>query len=170
MYKEKETITTPCLQKEDKGFENTLRPLKMEEFIGQTKIKEKLDIFIKAALKRGDSLDHTLLYGPPGLGKTTLAHIIANEMGKNIYSTSGSAIDRPGELAKILTNTQLKDGDVLFIDEIHRLPPQVEEVLYSAMEDFKVDIISSFYPCGSNHKSRSFNLPSSQQIRSDKSP
>ncbi|MCD6407291.1 Holliday junction branch migration DNA helicase RuvB [Candidatus Aerophobetes bacterium] len=154
MYKEKETITTPCLQKEDKGFENTLRPLKMEEFIGQTKIKEKLDIFIKAALKRGDSLDHTLLYGPPGLGKTTLAHIIANEMGKNIYSTSGSAIDRPGELAKILTNTQLKDGDVLFIDEIHRLPPQVEEVLYSAMEDFKVDII-----LGKGASTRSVKIP-----------
>jgi len=154
MYKEEGTITTPRFQKEDKNFENTLRPLKMKDFVGQEKVKEKLDIFIRAARKRGDSLDHTLLYGPPGLGKTTLAHIIAHEMGKNIYSTSGSAIDRPGDLAKILTNTQLNNGDILFIDEIHRLHPQVEEVLYSAMEDFKVDII-----LGKGASTRSVKIP-----------
>ncbi|MCD6574740.1 Holliday junction branch migration DNA helicase RuvB [Candidatus Aerophobetes bacterium] len=154
MYKEEGTITTPRFQKEDKNFENILRPLKMKDFVGQEKVKEKLDIFIRAARKRGDSLDHTLLYGPPGLGKTTLAHIIAHEMGKNIYSTSGSAIDRPGDLAKILTNTQLNNGDILFIDEIHRLHPQVEEVLYSAMEDFKVDII-----LGKGASTRSVKIP-----------
>lgn len=141
MYREQQKITTPQFQKEERGFENTLRPLNMSEFVGQERVKQKLDIFVKAARERGDPLDHTLLYGPPGLGKTTLAHIIANEMRGNIYSTSGSAIDRPGELAKILTNTQLKDGDALFIDEIHRLHPQAEEVLYSAMEEFKVDIV-----------------------------
>jgi Holliday junction DNA helicase RuvB len=126
----------------------------MDDFVGQEKIKQKLEIFIQAARQRGDSLDHTLLYGPPGLGKTTLAHIIAQEMGGNIQATSGSAIDRPGDLAKILTNTQLRDGDILFIDEIHRLPPQVEEVLYSAMEDFKVDII-----LGKGASTRSVKIP-----------
>ncbi|MBE0477565.1 Holliday junction branch migration DNA helicase RuvB [Candidatus Aerophobetes bacterium] len=141
MSEEEHKLTTPQFQKEDRGFENTLRPSKMTEFIGQEKIKQRLEIFVQAARERGDPLDHTLLYGPPGLGKTTLAHIIAHEMGGNIYSTSGPSIDRPGELAKILTNTQLQDKDTLFIDEIHRLHPQAEEVLYSAMEDFKVDII-----------------------------
>jgi len=157
MYRGKRALTTPQFQKEDGRFENTLRPLKMDEFVGQSKVKQKLEIFIKAALERGDPLDHTLLYGPPGLGKTTLAHIIAHEMGKNIYSTSGSAIDRPGELAKILTNTQLQNGDILFIDEIHRLHPQVEEVLYSAMEDFKVDII-----LGKGASTRSVKIPLSR--------
>mgnify|MGYP000026366955 CR=1 FL=1 len=157
MYRGKRALTTPQFQKEDGCFENTLRPLKMDEFVGQSKVKQKLEIFIKAALERGDPLDHTLLYGPPGLGKTTLAHIIAHEMGKNIYSTSGSAIDRPGELAKILTNTQLQNGDILFIDEIHRLHPQVEEVLYSAMEDFKVDII-----LGKGASTRSVKIPLSR--------
>ncbi len=136
-----ERISTPILQEEESGFELILRPRKMSEFVGQNRIKENLGIFIQAAKQRGDALDHTLLYGPPGLGKTTLAHIIANEMEGGIQSISGSALDRPGDLAKILTNTELQDGDILFIDEIHRLPPQVEEVLYSAMEDFKVDII-----------------------------
>ena len=136
-----ERISIPILQEEESGFEFILRPQKMAEFVGQNRIKENLGIFIQAAKQRGDALDHTLLYGPPGLGKTTLAYIIANEMEGGIQSISGSAIDRPGDLAKILTNTELQDGDVLFIDEIHRLPPQVEEVLYSAMEDFKVDII-----------------------------
>ena len=136
-----ERISIPILQEEESGFELILRPQKMAEFVGQNRIKENLGIFIQAARQRGDALDHTLLYGPPGLGKTTLAYIIANEMEGGIQSISGSAIDRPGDLAKILTNTELQDGDVLFIDEIHRLPPQVEEVLYSAMEDFKVDII-----------------------------
>ncbi|MCD6257534.1 Holliday junction branch migration DNA helicase RuvB [Candidatus Aerophobetes bacterium] len=153
MYRE-EKITTPELQKEEVRFENTLRPVKMKDFVGQEKIKQKLEIFIKAARERGDSLDHTLLYGPPGLGKTTLAHIIAHEMGGSIYPTSGSAIERPGDLAKILVNTQLKDGDIIFIDEIHRLHPQVEEVLYSAMEDFKVDIV-----LGKGASTRSVKIP-----------
>jgi len=154
MYKEKESLTTPRLKREERGIEVTLRPLRMDDFVGQEKVKQKLEIFIQAARQRGDSLDHTLLYGPPGLGKTTLAHIIAREMGGNIHATSGSAIDRPGDLAKILTNTQLRDGDILFIDEIHRLPPQVEEVLYSAMEDFKVDII-----LGKGASTRSVKIP-----------
>jgi len=154
MYRQEQKLTTPQFQKEDGGFENTLRPSKMSEFVGQKKVKQKLEIFVKAARERGDPLDHTLLYGPPGLGKTTLAHIIANEMGGKIYSTSGSAIDKPGELAKILTNTQLQDGDTLFIDEIHRLHPQVEEVLYSAMEDFRVDII-----LGKGASTRSVKIP-----------
>ncbi len=149
-----ERISTPILQEEESGFELVLRPRKMAEFVGQNKIKENLGIFIQAAKQRGDALDHTLLYGPPGLGKTTLAHIIANEMEGGIQSMSGSAIDRPGDLAKILTNTELQDGDILFIDEIHRLPPQVEEVLYSAMEDFKVDII-----LGKGARTRSVKLP-----------
>jgi len=136
-----EKITTPDLQQEDSGFEIILRPQKMEEFVGQNKIKRKLEIFIQAARQRGDALDHTLLYGPPGLGKTTLAHIISREMGTKIQGTSGSAISKTGDLAKILTNIEIEDADVLFIDEIHRLPAQVEEVLYSAMEDFQVDII-----------------------------
>jgi len=149
-----ERISTPILQEEESGFEFTLRPRKMAEFVGQNRIKENLGIFIQAAKQRGDALDHTLLYGPPGLGKTTLAHIIANEMEGGIQSISGSAIDRPGDLAKILTNTELQDGDILFIDEIHRLPPQVEEVLYSAMEDFKVDII-----LGKGARTRFVKLP-----------
>lgn len=136
-----EKITTPDLQQDDSGFEVILRPQKMEEFVGQNKIKRKLEIFIQAARQRGDALDHTLLYGPPGLGKTTLAHIISREMGTKIQGTSGSAISKPGDLAKILTNIEIEDADVLFIDEIHRLPAQVEEILYSAMEDFQVDII-----------------------------
>ena len=149
-----ERISTPILQEEESGFEFILRPRKMAEFVGQNRIKENLGIFIQAAKQRGDALDHTLLYGPPGLGKTTLAHIIANEMEGGIQSISGSALDRPGDLAKILTNTELQDGDILFIDEIHRLPPQVEEVLYSAMEDFKVDII-----LGKGARTRFVKLP-----------
>jgi Holliday junction DNA helicase RuvB len=149
-----ERISIPILQEEESGFELILRPRKMAEFVGQSRIKENLGIFIQAAKQRGDALDHTLLYGPPGLGKTTLAYVIANEMEGGIQSISGSAIDRPGDLAKILTNTELRDGDVLFIDEVHRLPPQVEEVLYSAMEDFKVDII-----LGKGARTRSVKLP-----------
>ncbi|AFD00028.1 Holliday junction DNA helicase subunit RuvB [Methanocella conradii HZ254] len=122
----------------DRSFEG-LRPRTLEEFIGQRKVKENLKVFIEAALKRKEPLDHVLLYGPPGLGKTTLAHIIAREMGANIRLTSGPAIERPGDLAAILTN--IKEGDVIFIDEIHRLSHVVEEVLYPAMEDFEIDII-----------------------------
>lgn len=149
-----ERITTPILQEEESRFESTIRPRVMKEFVGQSKIKSNLEIFIQAAKRRGDCLDHTLLCGPPGLGKTTLAHIIANEMKARIQSTSGSAIDKPGNLAKILTNIELQDGDVLFIDEIHRLPPSVEEVLYSAMEDYNVDII-----LGKGAHTRSVKLP-----------
>ncbi len=124
---------------EDVEFEEHIRPRKLEEFVGQEKIREKLSLFIKAALHRNEPMDHTLLYGPPGLGKTTLAHIIAYEMGSTIRITSGPAIERAGDLAAILTN--LAEKEVLFIDEIHRLNKQVEEILYSAMEDFKLDIV-----------------------------
>ena len=124
---------------EDQKIESSLRPQMLKDYIGQEKIKSNLKVYIDAAKSRGESLDHVLFYGPPGLGKTTLSCIIANEMGVNIKITSGPAIEKPGEIAAVLNN--LQEGDVLFVDEIHRLNRQVEEVLYPAMEDFAIDIM-----------------------------
>lgn len=134
----KRSITTEFTQ-EDEVIETSLRPHTLKEYIGQEKVKNNLKVYIEAAKQRNESLDHVLLYGPPGLGKTTLAGIVANEMGVNLKVTAGPAIEKPGEMAAILNN--LQDGDVLFIDEIHRLNRTVEEVLYSAMEDFVIDIV-----------------------------
>jgi Holliday junction DNA helicase RuvB len=134
-----ERLITAETTGDDGSFELSLRPKVLREYIGQNKAKENLKVFIDAARGRGESLDHVLFYGPPGLGKTTLAHIIAAEMGVNIKSTSGPVIEKPGDLAAVLTN--LEPGDVLFIDEIHRLSPVVEEILYPAMEDYQLDIM-----------------------------
>jgi len=134
---EEKRVVTP--QQKEKDLDSTLRPEKLKYYVGQEKVKKKLNIFVKAAKDRGEALDHVLLYGPPGLGKTTLANIIANELNVSIHTTSGPAIERPGDLASILTN--LQKNDVLFIDEIHRLNKMVEEVLYPAMEDYSLDIM-----------------------------
>ena len=135
---EKRVISTELVE-EDIKIENNLRPLALEDYIGQEKVKRNLKVYIEAAKARNDSLDHVLFYGPPGLGKTTLAGIIANEMGTHLKVTSGPAIEKPGEMAAILNNHA--EGDVLFVDEIHRLNRQVEEVLYPAMEDYQIDVM-----------------------------
>ena len=135
----KKRVITTELQSEDYKIENSLRPKLLSDYIGQEKIKGKLKVYMEAAKMREESLDHVLFYGPPGLGKTTLATIIANEMDVNIKITSGPAIEKPGEMAAILNN--LQEGDVLFVDEIHRLNRQVEEVLYPAMEDYSIDVV-----------------------------
>lgn len=145
-------IVAPTESFEDTDQDNKLRPKVLSDYIGQTKVKENLSVFIDAAKIRGAALDHVLLYGPPGLGKTTLSYIIANELGVNIRTTSGPAIEKPRDLVSLLTN--LQEGDVLFIDEIHRMPRAVEEILYPALEDYVIDII-----IGQGPSARSIRLP-----------
>src|SRR5574339_757043 len=132
-------VVTPFAAREEEAFDRAVRPRRLVEYIGQPRVKAQLEIFITAARQRGEPLDHTLLFGPPGLGKTTLAHIIANELGVNLRQTSGPVLERPKDLAALLTN--LERNDVLFIDEIHRLSPVVEEILYPALEDYQIDIM-----------------------------
>jgi Holliday junction DNA helicase RuvB len=145
-------VVTPIAGRDDEAFDRAVRPRRLAEYIGQPRVKAQLEIFMTAARQRGEALDHTLLFGPPGLGKTTLAHIIANELGVNLHQTSGPVLERPGDLAAQLT--RLETNDVLFVDEIHRLGPVVEEVLYPALEDYQLDIM-----VGEGPGARSIKLP-----------
>jgi len=150
-----ERIISSTAGAEEEAVESAIRPRRLQDYVGQTPVKTQLEIFISAASARGEALDHVLIFGPPGLGKTTLAHIIAAELGVNLRQTSGPVLERPGDLAALLTNLQARD--VLFIDEIHRLSPVVEEVLYPAMEDYQLDLMIGEGPAARSIK---LNLPS----------